>query len=86
MHQEAEKASQSINKQILKLQLLEMPAMLILGLGLYAKFSDGNAFHPLLNKPAIANGFIILGGLLVLWCTYQVAMLILKKVKAREAK
>lgn len=60
------------NRQLIRITILEAPAMALLGLALYAKFfADGDAFHPLLNDATFINGLFVLGGLLLLMSAKQ---------------
>lgn len=61
-----------IEKELLKVSIIDAPGVLMLGLGLYGKFgADGNAFHPLLNNPDVYHGLLVVGAAIAAWCAYK---------------
>lgn len=77
-----EKRLKEINKKILTVSIIEMPGTVMLGLGLYAKFTaNGNAFMPLLNDESIVNFLLVGGALIMAWGSYKVFTLSREKVR-----
>ena len=71
-----------IEKEFLKLGIIDAPGCIMLGLGLYGKFgAHGNAFHPLLNDPQIVNTLLFLGGVIVAWGAYKGFRLALERAR-----
>lgn len=51
-----------LQRKIVKVSMLESPGSIMAGLGFYGKFgANGNAFHPLLNDPAVVNALLVVG-------------------------
>ena len=84
MHRSREEEMKQVRKDLLVLQIIDMPATVLVGLGLYAVFgANGNAFPEQLNNQNLAYGAIIVGGVVMVWC--MIKMLPLLKRKAQLA-
>lgn len=71
-----------IKTNIIKLQLVGAPGLLLLGLGLYGLFgANGNAFHPLLNDQTIVYSLLIIGGLIEILQLVFLVPLLMKQAK-----
>ena len=69
---EKQKRLKAIEKEFVKIGIIDAPGTLMVGLGLYAKFAaNGNAFWPLLNDDAVVNSFLLFGGAIMLWGGWQ---------------
>ncbi len=68
---------EDIQKKIIFLIVLDLPASIMIGLGLYGKFAaNGDAFHPLLNDASVVNALLTVGVVLMGFCAYKVLSLI----------
>ena len=84
MHTSREEELKQVQKELLFLNIIDMPAALLVGLGLFAVFgAEGNAIPALLNDKTFAYGAIVIGGAIMAWC--MVKMLPLLKQKAQLA-
>jgi hypothetical protein len=73
MTEEAQRELATLNQQLIKVSTLEIPGVVMLGLGLQAKFSEGaEPLLPMLNNPAIVNGFLVAGTAIVLWAVTRI--------------
>lgn len=56
-----------INKNLVKVQILDIPGPLLLGLAIYAKYGANDPFHPLLKNEFVLMIMFIIGGMISLW-------------------
>ncbi len=67
-----EQRIKEIEKEMAKLGLIDAIPMLMIGLGLYAKFSgDSEPVFEFLKNESTVNGMFILSVPVVLWCMYR---------------
>ncbi len=86
MQQQKQQRAKDINKQIIKVSLIETPGTLLFALGLYTKLSDSaEPVFPFLQDPAVVNSLILIGGAIMLWGTYKIIMLIQEKARLQKA-
>jgi hypothetical protein len=72
----------AIKREIIKTQLIGIPAALLLGFGLYGVFAaNGDAFHPLLNNRSVVYGMLVAGVVLEALQMYRLIPLL--KAQAR---
>ncbi|MGR6873136.1 hypothetical protein ACU6U9_12685 [Pseudomonas sp. HK3] len=72
----------AIEKQILMVSIMDIPGVILLGLGLYAKLgTQDDAFHPLLNDPNIVTSMLVLGSAIMAWGGYKIFTLSREKDK-----
>jgi len=84
MQRSKEEQIKQVQKEILILSIIDMPATVLVGLGLFAVFgADGNAIPEALNNKDLAYGALVVGGIVMAWCF--VKMLPLLKRKAQLA-
>lgn len=57
----------TINASMKWLLILDAPATLLLGLGLYGRFVQDDLFIPQLGNPVIANGLLVVGGAMTMF-------------------
>lgn len=63
MHTSTDEELKQVQKEILILNIFDMPAAVLVGLGLFAEFgANGNANPDLLNNKNPAYGEIVFGG------------------------
>ena len=55
-------------RNLITVQLFDLPAALMLALGLLTKFSENGALFPFLENDEVVNGIIVTGVLILLWC------------------
>jgi hypothetical protein len=66
-----------LRKRKLWATILEAPGWILLGLGVFLKFgTDSAQIHPVLAKPVVANGLLVVGGLIAAWGVVQMVPLI----------
>ena len=76
---------EEFNKKVTTIAIIDMPASVMIGLGLYGKFAaDGDAFHPLLNDAVIINSLLILGGVIMSFCACKLVLLTIQKNKLKN--
>ena len=69
-----------IQKEIIKVNIIDAPACILVGLGLYGKFgANGDAFHPLLNDASTTTWMLILGGAVCVWSAFKIFSLAKEK-------
>jgi len=70
INQSPEEKLKALDKELVKIGVMEMPAIVLLGLGLYGRFAaKGEAFHPLLNDGTVVNSLLTVGGILLMLST-----------------
>jgi hypothetical protein len=80
-----EQQLKEVDKEIIKIGIIDAPGTIMLGLGLYAKFAaNGNAFHPILNNHTVVNALIFAGAAIMVWGAFKLTTLSLKKAKIRN--
>ena len=58
----------SLQKEIIRVAIIDALGTLLMGLAIYAKFaSNGEPFHPILNDESVIMGMFIAGGAIMLW-------------------
>jgi len=78
-------ALEDIKKKMTTVAIIDMPASVMLGLGLYGKFAaNGNAFHPMLNNADVVNSLLILGGAIMSFCAFKFVSLTIQKNKLQS--
>jgi len=74
----------ALEKEMIKVSILETPGTILLGLAFYAKFAaNGKPFHPLLADESVLMGMFVAGGSIALWGGLRF-MMIAKRRKALE--
>ncbi len=85
MQQQKPQRIKDIDKQIIKVSLIEMPGTLLFALGLYTKFSgSAEPVLPFLQDPKVVNAIIVIGAAIMLWGTYKLLMLKLEKSRLQK--
>jgi threonine/homoserine/homoserine lactone efflux protein len=80
-----EEKIKEVEKDITKLSLIDASATIMLGLGLYAKFStNGDALHPLLNNESVINTLLVVGASIMVWVGYKIFTLGRKKAMLKN--
>ena len=54
----------SLRKKLVLAAILNCPGLVLIGLAIYGKDSEGHAFHPLLNNSSFTTSMLIFGGLI----------------------
>ena len=69
-----------LDDRVKRINLLGLPAALFTGLGLYSVFAaEGQAFHILLDDPAVGWALLIGGALAQAWVIFRVIPLIRRR-------
>lgn len=84
---ELDQQIKQVERKKLLVMLIDMPGMIMLALGLYAKFgANGEPFHPLLADPTVINILLFGGGLLAALGGISMARLALKIQRLQHQK
>ncbi len=76
-----------IQKEIVKVSVLESPGAILLGLGLYAKFAaQGDAFVPILNNETVVHGLLGLGVAIMVWGATRIMSLSREAARLNKEK
>ena len=79
MGQNNETELKNIKKKIVRIQIIGVPAAILIGLGLYGIFgANGNAFHPVLNDRKVIYSMLVVGVILEIW-QFSILMPLFKK-------
>ena len=82
MHSSKEEELKQVQKELLILNIIDMPATVLVGLGLFAVFgADGDAIPSLLNDKNLAYGAIVVGGSIMAWCLVKMFPLLKKRAQ-----
>jgi len=63
-------------RNLIMVQLFDLPAVLMLAFGLLTRFSEQGALLPFLENDELVDGMIVTGALILLWCSYRTFILI----------
>ena len=75
-----EQRLKEIKKELIKINLIETIPMIMIGLGLYAKFGKvDELIFEFLTNDSIVNGMFIVSVPVVLWCIYRTLKLALEQ-------
>ena len=68
MFRNKEEELKHIQKKLLITNIIGVPGAILVGLGLYGKFgANGDAFISILNDQNYVHGFIVAGGIIMIW-------------------
>ena len=82
-----EQRIKEIQKEIVKVSVLESPGAILLGLGLYGKFAaQGDAFLPILNSETVVHVLLGLGVAIMLWGATRIMSLVREMARLNEEK
>lgn len=82
-----EQRLKEIDREIVKVGIIDAPGTILVGLGLYGKFAaPGEAFHPLLNDVSAVNLMLVVGGAIMIWGAYKVFSLSREKMRLNKAE
>ncbi len=82
-----EQRIKEIQKEIVKVSVLESPGAIMLGLGLYAKFAaQGDAFLPILNNETVVYVLLGLGVAIMVWGALRVFFLAQESAKLQKER
>ena len=57
----------AVKKSLLMTQLIGVPGAIMLGLGIYGSFVEGEKFHPFLDNPTYCYGLLAAGIVISMW-------------------
>lgn len=81
-----EQRIKEIEKEILKVSIMDAPGSILFGLGLYGKFAaNGDAFPPMLNDPSIVNSLLAAGFAIMAWGGYKILTLSREKADLKKS-
>ncbi len=70
MQAEREEKLKNYRRNFIRIQIIEAPGIIMLGLGVVSKFSETAPF-PALENPDLVNTMLVVGGCMALWGIYQ---------------
>ena len=80
MFRNKEEELKHLQKKLLIKNIISTPGAILFGLGLYGKFgANGDAFISILNNQNYAHGFIVIGGIIMIWEIFTMILLIKRK-------
>ena len=81
MSQQSKKVSdKQLQREFIKVGIIDAPGSILIGLGLYGKFAaNGDAFHPFLNSDSNLNAMLAVGGAIWAWGMYRIIKITMKK-------
>ena len=69
LHIDPEQELKELNKQLILINVIDAPAMVLIGLGMFAKLAeDPGTLHPLLGNTSVTTGMLVVGGLIAAGC------------------
>ena len=69
---ESEQRIKEIQKEFIKLGLIDAISMILIGLGLYAKFAKGGEpIFEFLKNDTVVNGMFVFSIPIILWCMFR---------------
>ena len=81
-----EQRIKEIEKEILKVSIMDAPGSILFGLGLYGKFAaNGDAFTPMLNDPSIVSSLLAAGFAIMAWGGYKILTLSREKADLKKS-
>ena len=82
----AEQRLKDIDKELIKVSIIDAPGTIMLGLGLYAKFAaNGGAFVPILNNESVVNFMLVAGAGIMIWGAFKMVSLGREKARIKTA-
>jgi hypothetical protein len=80
-----EQRIKDIDKEMIKVGIIDALGSIMVGLGLYGKFAaNGNAFLPILNDESVVNFLLGVGAAVMAWGAYRFITLSRDKIKIRN--
>lgn len=80
-----EQRIKEIEKEFTKLGIIESVPIIMLGLGLHAKFGRGNEpIFEFLKNDAVVNVMLLVAAPVVLWCTVKAIQLAFERKRLEE--
>lgn len=62
-----------LDKKLIMLNIIDAPAMILIGLGIFGKFGGNPAgLHPLLANSEVTTAMLAVGSMFAAWCGLQV--------------
>lgn len=88
MQSNKEKELEQIRRKLLITNIIDLPAAILLGLGLHAEFgSSGGAVVDILNDQNMAYAAILVGGAIMAWAFFRILTLLKRRAELmREAR
>ena len=68
-----EEEIKQLDKKLIMLNIIDAPAMILIGLGIFGKFgANPEGLHPLLANSEVTTAMLVVGGMFAAWCGLQV--------------
>ena len=76
---------QEIDKEIVKVSIIDAPGAILLALGLYAKFiENGEAFLPILNEQSVVDVLLVAGAAIMIWGAAKTFSLVRERAQIQK--
>lgn len=87
MFRNKEEELKHLRKKLIFTNIIGSPGPILVGLGLYGKFdANGDAFISILNNQDYVHGFIVVGGIIMLWEIFTMIPLVQRKSELMNKK
>ncbi len=87
MISDLEQRIKEIDKEIVRVSILESPGAIVVGLALYAIFAaNGDAFLPVLNNLTVVYLLLAIGAAIMIWGASKILRLSLEKARLQKEK
>ncbi len=71
-----------IEKEFVKIGIIDAPGAILVGLGLYAKFTDKkDLFLAILQNDRVVNAMLAVGGMIMIWSVINLIRLAIERQK-----
>ena len=77
--QNNEQRIKQIEKEFIKLGIIDAVPMMMIALGLHTKFSGGEPLFDFLKDDAVVNSLFVIAAPVVLWCMYRSVKLAIER-------
>jgi len=82
LKEEGKRRVKDVDKDLIKVAIMDIPGVVMVGLGLYGKFAaKGDAFHPFLNNKNNVHIVLVIGAAIMMFSAYKYITLIVERSK-----
>ena len=87
MKPEIEQRLKEIDREIVRVAIIDAPGTIMVGLGLYAIFgAKGDAFLPILNNQTIVTAMLAVGAAIMLWGGFKTISLTRERARLQKER
>lgn len=74
------KELEALNKKMVFISIVDAPGMILIGLGLFAKFGENpEGLHPIFGNSDITSGMLVVGGVIAGWSLIETIKVLRRK-------